>query len=42
LDVTVGALARAGATWAIFGWPIEPDALVDAAKKAGAPGEGRD
>jgi alkanesulfonate monooxygenase SsuD/methylene tetrahydromethanopterin reductase-like flavin-dependent oxidoreductase (luciferase family) len=40
LDVTVGALARAGATWAIFGWPIEPGALVDAASKAGAPSQG--
>ena len=34
LSATVGALARAGATWAIFGWPIEPALLVAAAREA--------
>ena len=34
LSATVGALARAGATWAIFGWPVEPALLVAAAREA--------
>ena len=29
-------LARAGATWAIFGWPVDPAALAAAARVAGA------
>ena len=37
LDGTVAAVARAGATWAIFGWPVDLDALAAAAAKtAGA------
>jgi hypothetical protein len=31
----VGDLTRAGATWAIFGWPVDVDALVQAARDAG-------
>jgi alkanesulfonate monooxygenase SsuD/methylene tetrahydromethanopterin reductase-like flavin-dependent oxidoreductase (luciferase family) len=31
-------LAQAGATWAIFGWPIDPVALVAAAREAEAAG----
>jgi alkanesulfonate monooxygenase SsuD/methylene tetrahydromethanopterin reductase-like flavin-dependent oxidoreductase (luciferase family) len=34
LRQTVGALARAGATWAVFGWPVDPDALVAAVREA--------
>jgi alkanesulfonate monooxygenase SsuD/methylene tetrahydromethanopterin reductase-like flavin-dependent oxidoreductase (luciferase family) len=30
----VSALARAGATWAVFGWPIDVDALAEAARTA--------
>jgi hypothetical protein len=40
LATTVAALARAGATWAVFGWPVEPAELVAAARQAergGAP-----
>ena len=32
-------LAQAGATWAIFGWPIDPAALA-AAARAGVAGRG--
>jgi len=32
----VVALARAGATWAVFGWPVHLDALVEAARATGA------
>jgi alkanesulfonate monooxygenase SsuD/methylene tetrahydromethanopterin reductase-like flavin-dependent oxidoreductase (luciferase family) len=32
---TVRALARAGATWAVFGWPVDPGALASAAREAG-------
>ncbi len=39
LPTTVAALARAGATWAVFGWPVDPDALAGAAREA-APGAG--
>lgn len=37
LSAIVAALARAGATWAIFGWPIEPALLVKVAGEADAP-----
>ncbi len=30
----VSAVARAGATWAVFGWPVDLDALVSAARAA--------
>jgi alkanesulfonate monooxygenase SsuD/methylene tetrahydromethanopterin reductase-like flavin-dependent oxidoreductase (luciferase family) len=36
---TVRALSRAGATWAVFGWPIDLHALVAAARDAGAGGQ---
>lgn len=36
LHATVQAVARAGATWAIFGWPIDLDDLVAAAEEAEA------
>jgi alkanesulfonate monooxygenase SsuD/methylene tetrahydromethanopterin reductase-like flavin-dependent oxidoreductase (luciferase family) len=36
LETRILALAQAGATWAIFGWPIDPVALVAAARAAGA------
>lgn len=36
LSATVRAVAEAGATWAIFGWPIEPALLVKAAREADA------
>jgi hypothetical protein len=32
LHATVQAVARAGATWAIFGWPIDLADLVAAAE----------
>jgi alkanesulfonate monooxygenase SsuD/methylene tetrahydromethanopterin reductase-like flavin-dependent oxidoreductase (luciferase family) len=32
------ALERAGATWAVFGWPIDPPALVAAARAAAQSG----
>jgi alkanesulfonate monooxygenase SsuD/methylene tetrahydromethanopterin reductase-like flavin-dependent oxidoreductase (luciferase family) len=35
LESTVMKLAHAGATWAIFGWPIDPAALVAAARRVG-------
>jgi alkanesulfonate monooxygenase SsuD/methylene tetrahydromethanopterin reductase-like flavin-dependent oxidoreductase (luciferase family) len=35
LDTLMVALAHAGATWAIFGWPIDPVALVAAGRAAG-------
>lgn len=34
LEAMVGELALAGATWAIFGWPIDPAALAAAARGA--------
>ena len=34
LETRIAALAHAGATWAIFGWPIDPAALVAAARGA--------
>jgi alkanesulfonate monooxygenase SsuD/methylene tetrahydromethanopterin reductase-like flavin-dependent oxidoreductase (luciferase family) len=37
LAPTLAALARAGATWAVFGWPVDVDELV-AAARAAAPG----
>jgi hypothetical protein len=40
LDRTVAAVARAGATWAIFGWPVHLDALAAAARKTAGAGEG--
>jgi hypothetical protein len=36
---TVAAVARAGATWAIFGWPVNLDALAAAAREADRPSE---
>jgi hypothetical protein len=36
VEAIVLALARAGATWAIFGWPIDPAVLSAAAREAGA------
>jgi alkanesulfonate monooxygenase SsuD/methylene tetrahydromethanopterin reductase-like flavin-dependent oxidoreductase (luciferase family) len=41
LRETVQALAGAGATWAIFGWPIDPVTLVSAARAADAAGPGQ-
>jgi alkanesulfonate monooxygenase SsuD/methylene tetrahydromethanopterin reductase-like flavin-dependent oxidoreductase (luciferase family) len=35
LESRMVELARAGATWAIFGWPIDPAALAEAARVAG-------
>jgi alkanesulfonate monooxygenase SsuD/methylene tetrahydromethanopterin reductase-like flavin-dependent oxidoreductase (luciferase family) len=35
LETRIAARAQAGATWAIFGWPIDPAALVAAARGAG-------
>jgi alkanesulfonate monooxygenase SsuD/methylene tetrahydromethanopterin reductase-like flavin-dependent oxidoreductase (luciferase family) len=35
LETRIVELAQAGATWAIFGWPIDPAALVGAARRAG-------
>jgi hypothetical protein len=35
VEAIVLALARAGATWAIFGWPIDPAVLAAAARGAG-------
>lgn len=35
LAPTLAALARAGATWAVFGWPVDLDELVSAARAAG-------
>jgi hypothetical protein len=35
----VADLARAGATWAIFGWPVDLDALAAAARQADPRGE---
>jgi hypothetical protein len=32
LEPTVAALAAAGATWAVFGWPVDLDELVAAAR----------
>jgi alkanesulfonate monooxygenase SsuD/methylene tetrahydromethanopterin reductase-like flavin-dependent oxidoreductase (luciferase family) len=40
LRETVRNLSRAGATWAIFGWPIDLVALVAAAMEAEAAGQG--
>ena len=40
LQATVDDLARAGATWVIFASPIDPVALVAAARAAGGPGQG--
>jgi alkanesulfonate monooxygenase SsuD/methylene tetrahydromethanopterin reductase-like flavin-dependent oxidoreductase (luciferase family) len=36
LRATVRMVAAAGATWAIFGWPVDPAALVAAARDAEA------
>ena len=38
LETRILELARAGATWAVFGWPIDPVALVAAAREAGEAG----
>jgi alkanesulfonate monooxygenase SsuD/methylene tetrahydromethanopterin reductase-like flavin-dependent oxidoreductase (luciferase family) len=35
LERRIVELAQAGATWAIFGWPIDPGALAAAAREAG-------
>jgi alkanesulfonate monooxygenase SsuD/methylene tetrahydromethanopterin reductase-like flavin-dependent oxidoreductase (luciferase family) len=35
LESTTLELARAGATWAIFGWPIDPAALAASGRRAG-------
>jgi alkanesulfonate monooxygenase SsuD/methylene tetrahydromethanopterin reductase-like flavin-dependent oxidoreductase (luciferase family) len=35
LGATVRSLVRAGATWAVFGWPINPVSLVAASREAG-------
>ena len=35
LAPTLAALARAGATWTVFGWPVDVDELVSAARAAG-------
>jgi alkanesulfonate monooxygenase SsuD/methylene tetrahydromethanopterin reductase-like flavin-dependent oxidoreductase (luciferase family) len=37
----VAALARAGASWVIFGWPFNPDVLVEATHVANSSGEPR-
>ncbi len=39
LETKMVELAQAGATWAVFGWPIDPVALVAAARKAGEEAE---
>jgi alkanesulfonate monooxygenase SsuD/methylene tetrahydromethanopterin reductase-like flavin-dependent oxidoreductase (luciferase family) len=36
LETSILELAQAGATWAIFGWPIDPGSLAAAARGAGA------
>jgi alkanesulfonate monooxygenase SsuD/methylene tetrahydromethanopterin reductase-like flavin-dependent oxidoreductase (luciferase family) len=36
LTATVTSLYQAGATWAVFGWPVDVDALVAAARSAEA------
>jgi alkanesulfonate monooxygenase SsuD/methylene tetrahydromethanopterin reductase-like flavin-dependent oxidoreductase (luciferase family) len=41
LHSSVVAVARAGATWAVFGWPVDPWALVAAAEQADAAGDDR-
>ena len=33
----VRGLAGAGATWAVFGWPVDMDVLVAAAAEADGP-----
>jgi alkanesulfonate monooxygenase SsuD/methylene tetrahydromethanopterin reductase-like flavin-dependent oxidoreductase (luciferase family) len=38
LESRILELAQAGATWAIFGWPIDPAALAAAAREAEAAG----
>jgi alkanesulfonate monooxygenase SsuD/methylene tetrahydromethanopterin reductase-like flavin-dependent oxidoreductase (luciferase family) len=38
LHRTVRALEGAGATWAVFGWPVDPGSLAAAARKGGPPG----
>jgi len=38
LESGILELARAGATWAVFGWPIDPVALVAAARAAAEAG----
>ena len=35
LDEKVRALDEAGATWAVFGWPVDVEALVAAARALG-------
>jgi len=35
---TVGEVARAGATWAVFGWPVDCEALAAAGRASGAGG----
>lgn len=37
LDERLEALGRAGATWAVFGWPVDLQALVAAARQGGSP-----
>ncbi|MGP8059023.1 MAG: LLM class flavin-dependent oxidoreductase [Acidimicrobiales bacterium] len=39
LEALVAELAAAGATWAVFGWPVPMEALVAAAGAAGPPGD---
>jgi hypothetical protein len=39
LGDTVEAVARAGATWAIFGWPVNLDALAAAARRTAVAGD---
>jgi len=37
---TVQSMARSGASWVVFGWPVDLDALVDAARTASRSGGG--
>ena len=36
LETSILELVQAGATWAVFGWPVDPAALAAAARGAGA------
>jgi hypothetical protein len=38
LETSISELAQAGATWAVFGWPIDPAALAAAAREVAAQG----
>ncbi len=40
LEETVAALSVAGATWAVFGWPVDAGLLVESARRAEASKEG--